>query len=213
MKMSSIYSMFGSALLVAGLASAANATPVYWEGTSAPGTGIAGTPIEGNPIEDRFSGRAALSKTCFFVPINLTCTLELDGEISAVGSDISLDITAGKSLGPTSGGGGLINCGDVSFTNFTNGWNGEADESDLPTSPTDQKLVNFPVTGVQVNTICGNCSGSVTAAFQNDGRGEFSFSGTLPGTVGNCSVTGTLDSSETADSTGGSGKYYRVWSE
>lgn len=211
MKISSIYSALGSALLVAGLASAANATPVVWSGASAPSGTIVGTPIENNPITDRFSGRASVSKTCFFVPINLTCTLQLDGTISASGSDVRLDITDGESLGPTSGGAGLISCNDVSFTNFN--WTSEIDESVLPADYTDTTPAPFTVAGVQVNTICGDCSGSVDASFRNQGRGEFSFDGTLPGTIGNCAVSGVLDSAPTADSTGGSGNYYRVWTE
>lgn len=206
-----IYNVIGSAILAAGLAATAHATPVAWSGASAPGAGITGTSIQTTPISDTFSGRAQLSKSCFGIPINLTCTLELAGNVTASGADVTLTITDGQSLGPTSGGLGLLNCTDVSFSNFD--WTATVDQSGLPSSAIDTTPVLFNVKGVHVDTICGDCSGDIDATFRNVGRGEFTFDGTLAGSTGSCGVSGTLDSSPTANSTAGSGLYYRVWNQ
>lgn len=209
MKTSTIYKVIGSALLVAGLASTTQAAQ-YWEDSNPPPAVPFPTPnydIANNPISDVFSGRANLSRTCFFVPITLGCTLELEGTITEVGTDIKLDITDGSSLGPTDGGAGLITCNDISFNNFASGWVATTPQSNLPTDALDTTPVEFDVTGVVVDTICGSCSGTITAEYRNVGRGEFNFSGS----IGACSVSGILDSEPTANSTAGSGKYYRVW--
>lgn len=131
-------------------------------------------------ITDTFAGAAALSRTCFGIPINLNCTLTLGGQIVESGSNVNLSISSASSTG----GGSLIQCEDVTFSNFP--WTGSTATSNLPTSFTDTTPVPFTVSGIVVNTPCGSCSGSVTASYSNTGLGEFSFVGTM----GSCSVNG-----------------------
>lgn len=153
-------------------------------------------------ISDEFAGQATLGKTCGLLPINLSCTLTLEGKITDLGSDVELSISEASSTGS-------LLCGGVGF-NLPGApdWSGTAPHSALPTSKTDTTAVPFTVSGIGVTTSCGNCAGSLGATFSNAGAGTFGFSGSLGytggGLPGACNVSGSGIVST-------SGTDYKVW--
>ena len=138
---------------------------------------VNGVPTVLGTVSDTFSGPAALSKNCFGIPINLNCTLTVDGTVSQSTDPNYADLTI--TAAASSGGGGLISCSDVSFNNLP--WSGTAHHDDIIAGNA------FPVGTVGVSTPCGSCSGNVNVSFSNTGNGEFAFLGTL----GTCSVNGS----------------------
>lgn len=150
----------------------------------APPDGIINTPI----------GPALISKQCGFLPLSYNCTLQLTQSISDLGSDLQFEITGGSLTG--SGLCSSINLG------YSPTWTGTVPHADLPASCSDNKSVIFTIDDVNIQTNCGNCSGSVDAFYSNENGGQLSFTGTLPytggGLSGDCSITASpLNSADT----------------
>ena len=174
------FQQIGMGLIALSFAAASHASgPVTVE--------IDGVPQTLTSISDEFAGSATLSKTCGIFPINLNCTLTLDGTISDSGT-LDLEITSAASTGSSL-------CNGVGFNLPGTPWTGSAPHSALPTSAGDTTPVPFTVSGIAVTTSCGDCAGSLGATFSNTGPGTFAFSGTLPytggGLPGNCAVSGS----------------------
>lgn len=185
----------GSALLA--FAATTYASPAYYERVTPPAAHTGSGTAFGS-VNDTFTGTASLSKQCVFFPINISCTLEIDGVITAGSAPETLDLIIDDAR---SSGAGL--CNSIGFSGFN--WTASTPHAGLPSAYTDSTtIVEFDVSGVEVDTSCGVCSGAdVSATFQNIGRGVFSFSGSIPGGTGPCSVSGALEAA--------SGDSYRVW--
>lgn len=175
----------GTAVLVAcGLSHAA---PVYT--TVDGGTAI---PLAGNDITDTFRGPASLSAGI----CSLNCTLTAGGKVSAVGSDLQLDITSANSTGS------LFLCSLVSFSGFP--WSGTLPATALPTAAGSGADIKFSVGTVKVDSPCGKCEGTVDVTFNQNpsGLSYFAFDG-MDGT--NCTVSGQLTSINNID--------YDIWND
>ncbi|WP_159560850.1 hypothetical protein [Alcanivorax sp. S71-1-4] len=157
------------------------ASPIYYTVN-----GGATQQLDAAAITDTFSGSTVLtSGIC-----SLNCTLSATGTLSDDGTNVSLAVTSASVTG------GFL-CGGVTLSGFP--WTDSIAHASVPTgNPLPD--VDFTLTGVNVNSLCGSCSDEIDVTFRSTGGGQFVFADTIEPN-GSCSVTGNLTSSN----------YYTAW--